>query len=132
MIKRLTATTSCADTILKGLSIEMNRWLGSGMSFKVARMALALLALSWVGNAATTPTIHHVVHRRAVHSKRVVTHHVVRRATTRTGVLASIEPVTVGRKRTAHRVFFSPWTEPTYADSTFGDSIDGEDLVARV
>jgi penicillin-binding protein 2 len=131
MIKRLTATTSCADTILKGLSIEMNRWLGSGMSFKVARMALALLALSWVGNAATTPTIHHVVHRRAVHSKRVVTHHVVRRATTRTGVLASIEPVTVGRKRTAHRVFFSPWTEPTYADSTFGDSIDGEDLVAR-
>jgi cell division protein FtsI/penicillin-binding protein 2 len=28
-------------------------------------------------------------------------------------------------------VFYNPWTEPTYADSTVGDNIDGEDLVVR-
>jgi cell division protein FtsI/penicillin-binding protein 2 len=28
-------------------------------------------------------------------------------------------------------VIFSPWTEPTYADSTIGDSVEGDDLVAR-
>ncbi len=26
---------------------------------------------------------------------------------------------------------YSPWSEPTYADSTIGDSVDGEDLVVR-
>ena len=35
------------------------------------------------------------------------------------------------RRRVRHRVYFNPWTEPTYADSTIGDNIDGEDLVVR-
>ena len=40
---------------------------------------------------------------------------------------------TKGRRglRGHHRVFFNPWTEPTFADSTIGDSIDGDDLVIR-
>jgi penicillin-binding protein 2 len=29
------------------------------------------------------------------------------------------------------RAVYSPWTEPTYADSTIGDNIDGEDLEVR-
>ena len=29
------------------------------------------------------------------------------------------------------RVYYNPWTEPTFADSTAGDKIDGEDLVVR-
>src|SRR5436305_12275629 len=29
------------------------------------------------------------------------------------------------------RYVFSPWTEPTFADSTAGDLVDGEDLVVR-
>jgi penicillin-binding protein 2 len=29
------------------------------------------------------------------------------------------------------RSLYSPWTEPTFADSTMGDSIEGEDLVVR-
>jgi len=33
------------------------------------------------------------------------------------------------RRRSRH--ISSPWTEPTYADSTVGDNVDGEDLVAR-
>jgi cell division protein FtsI/penicillin-binding protein 2 len=28
-------------------------------------------------------------------------------------------------------VVYSPWTAPTYADSTIGDNVDGEDLVVR-
>lgn len=29
------------------------------------------------------------------------------------------------------RVFYNPWDEPTYADSTQGDNVDGEDLEVR-
>ena len=29
------------------------------------------------------------------------------------------------------RIFFNPWTEPTFADSTLGDRVDGEDLIVR-
>lgn len=35
------------------------------------------------------------------------------------------------RRRTRHHIFVNPWTEPTYADSTVGDSVEGEDLVVR-
>lgn len=35
------------------------------------------------------------------------------------------------RRSHRRRPFFSPWTEPTYADSTVGDNIDGEDLIVR-
>ncbi len=40
----------------------------------------------------------------------------------------------VARKKTAKRPVrkrYSPWSEPTFADSTIGDSVDGEDLVVR-
>jgi cell division protein FtsI/penicillin-binding protein 2 len=39
--------------------------------------------------------------------------------------------VATARRRRRHRVVFNPWTEPTYADSTIGDTVDGEDLVVR-
>jgi len=39
--------------------------------------------------------------------------------------------VAVARRHRGRRVYANPWTEPTYADSTAGDSIDGEDLVVR-
>jgi len=34
-------------------------------------------------------------------------------------------------RRVVRRSYRSPWTEPTYADSTIGDVIDGDDLVVR-
>ncbi|HWR50729.1 MAG TPA: penicillin-binding transpeptidase domain-containing protein [Bryobacteraceae bacterium] len=34
-------------------------------------------------------------------------------------------------RRRARRVRYNPWTVPTYADSTTGDRIDGEDLTVR-
>jgi cell division protein FtsI/penicillin-binding protein 2 len=36
------------------------------------------------------------------------------------------------RKRVRRARVVSPWTEPTFADSTAGDSVDGEDLVVRL
>jgi penicillin-binding protein 2 len=52
------------------------------------------------------------------------------RTRTRTGVALTR---TMGRRglHGRHRVFFNPWTEPTFADSTIGDGIDGDDLVIR-
>lgn len=35
------------------------------------------------------------------------------------------------RKRPRPRVVYNPWKEPTYADSTIEDFVDGEDLVVR-
>jgi penicillin-binding protein 2 len=58
------------------------------------------------------------------------------RTTTQAGVIhsdsASRMRVAMARHRRGRaRVVFSPWTEPTYADSTVGDNVDGEDLVVR-
>src|SRR5437016_3676859 len=39
--------------------------------------------------------------------------------------------ITKVTRRGHHRHFFSPWSEPTYADSTAGDNVDGEDLGVR-
>jgi cell division protein FtsI/penicillin-binding protein 2 len=40
-------------------------------------------------------------------------------------------PARRSRTRVVRRKNYSRWTEPTYADSTVGDQIDGEDLVVR-
>ncbi len=43
---------------------------------------------------------------------------------------AAVVTTTIHR-RTRRHIVFNPWTEPTYADSTVGDSVDGEDLIVR-
>lgn len=59
----------------------------------------------------------------------------VARTTTQAGVIhtgsSAALRVASARRRRAHHLVLSPWTEPTYADSTLGDSVDGEDLVIR-
>lgn len=65
------------------------------------------------------------------------TRHSGSRNSTRAAVIhttrrASLRAVTArSRARGRHRIFFNPWTEPTYADSTVGDNVDGEDLAVR-
>jgi penicillin-binding protein 2 len=63
------------------------------------------------------------------------TGHSVARTTTQAAVIHSDSTTTlrvaVARRRRGHRVFANPWTEPTFADSTIGDNLDGEDLVVR-
>ena len=56
------------------------------------------------------------------------------RTALRAGVIhteATVAKVRFSRRRRTQRAFFNPWTEPTYADSTVGDSVDGEDLAVR-
>lgn len=60
----------------------------------------------------------------------------VHRTTTRaavihTGTTALVREHVSHRRRRVRRVLYNPWTEPTFADSTVGDDIEGDDLVAR-
>lgn len=85
--------------------------------------------------SAATPAHARKKHARPVHAAARVAPSVrARRTRTQAGVIHSNQPpVRVGslRHRRARHFFASPWTEPTYADSTVGDNIDGEDLVVR-
>jgi penicillin-binding protein 2 len=44
---------------------------------------------------------------------------------------ANLTRVSATRRLRHRRVAYSPWTEPTFADSTVGDNVDGEDLAVR-
>jgi penicillin-binding protein 2 len=64
-------------------------------------------------------------------SLRPVSRTVTQAAVIHSGTAGGVGP-TAGRRRVRHRrVFFNPWTEPTYADSTAGDNVEGEDLAVR-
>jgi len=59
------------------------------------------------------------------------------RKTTKTSVSGKATPATLTNKtvrssrRWSRRAYYSPWTVPTYAPSTEGDNVDGEDLAVR-
>jgi cell division protein FtsI/penicillin-binding protein 2 len=100
--------------------------LGSGLKLQAA--------------SSLPATSHHKKHRkRVVASSEVVvsarTRRVAARTTTQAGLLhtdtVTARRVAIARRRTRGKVFFNPWTEPTFADSTVGDAVDGEDLVVR-
>jgi penicillin-binding protein 2 len=118
----------------------------------VARLILCVAVFSLAGMpvwaaaakaAPTTPRKHRArkrVARSSASRKSTVvtsarTGKSVTRTTTQAAVLRSDAPsnrrVSTARRRRGRRVFVSPWTEPTYADSTVGDNVDGEDLVVR-
>ena len=82
-------------------------------------------AATTTGTTAPAPT-KRVRHRRKVRVVRTTT-----QAAVIHGDTSARLTVTMARKRRGKRVFFNPWTEPTYSDSTIGDSADGEDLVIR-
>ena len=70
----------------------------------------------------------------AARSRRVHGHTVHGHTRTQAAVIHSqaygLHAASLHRRRGRH-IFASPWTEPTYADSTVGDSVDGEDLAVR-
>jgi beta-lactamase class D len=59
----------------------------------------------------------------------------VHRTATRAGVIhtgtTALVREPVSHRRRVRRALYNPWTEPTFADSTVGDNIEGDDLVAR-
>jgi len=87
--------------------------------------------------SATTTATPAAKHKKKRRKTAAVTHAGTATAsTTQAGVIHtnatySVTKVALARRTRRHKVFFNPWTEPTYADSTVGDNIDGEDLVVR-
>lgn len=84
-----------------------------------------------VQGAATAPA----KHKRKRHAAVVAAHAAVASSTTQAGVIHTSSNATLRaaalRRRVRHRVFYNPWTEPTYADSSVGDNVAGEDLTVR-
>ena len=108
--------------------IHMNRSQVSSVS-ELIRYALILPLVATLSFGATPTRNKRKYHAVGVHYKAVATatpamvpRAVVRKADFRApkaGVPAA--PIIAG----------GPWTEPTYADSTIGDNVDGEDLDVR-
>jgi penicillin-binding protein 2 len=111
-------------------------------------VAIAHLLEPQAATAATSTAP--IKHKRKKHVRRtaaaanaspVVTSGTTGRSVARTNTHAAVihtNATTAARVATARRrrgrgrhAFYSPWTEPTYADSTVGDDVDGEDLVVR-
>jgi cell division protein FtsI/penicillin-binding protein 2 len=84
-----------------------------------AILALALAALFLVpsAHAAAKPTNTPAAKRKPS-----------AKAATKAGAKAGLKPAP---RRRAARSAYNPWKEPTYADSTEGDHIDGDDLAVR-
>ncbi len=112
------------------------------MTFSVALLGMGTLLC---GQNSTTPSTTAKRHTRRKHRRAAVvaspvvtsrsSGRTVARTTTQAGVIhtntAITAKVATARTRRTHRVFVSPWTEPTFADSTVGDTVDGEDPVVR-
>jgi penicillin-binding protein 2 len=113
-------------------------------SFRYMRVIGAVLMLA-VGSQAAhalATTKHHKSHSASASakSKPGTTAKSVRPSKTLANVRAASYTSTRGVVHTQtpvftssrhHRSLWSPWTEPTFAESTAGDNIEGEDLVVR-
>jgi penicillin-binding protein 2 len=94
------------------------------------RLSVALLTIASLSGSAfatTTTTTTHKKHHRIVHGTAVK----VQRASYSVGTNAAHPVLATRHLLSKKRVVASPWTSPTFADSTQGDSVDGEDLMAR-
>ncbi|MGA8026851.1 MAG: penicillin-binding transpeptidase domain-containing protein [Bryobacteraceae bacterium] len=117
----------------------MNLRFSRGMTLLLACLALSLSARTSPAQATSTPVSikkHHAkTRKKTVSASSSSARRPVARTTTQAGVIhtrtTTAASLARARRRHRHFVFVNPWTEPTYADSTVGDNIDGEDLVVR-
>jgi len=92
------------------------------MSSRLGYLAVALAVLGGAALGDTPPQKKTPKKAPAVQGKK------------QTGVSAKATPAALTRRtarRSRVRHIFSPWTEPTYANSTTGDRVEGEDMVVR-
>lgn len=92
-------------------------------------LAVALLAIAGVIFAAPAQT-RTTTTKKATTAKKTA----VRTAKTKTAVSRRTTPATLTRSRARHaraRRVSSPWTVPTFADSTSGDLVAGDDPIVR-
>lgn len=78
-----------------------------------------------VQTAAVAPATHSSV--AATRKPRTIT----QAAVIHEGAAVPTQVALAKRRTRGKKVFYSPWTEPTFADSIAGDNTDGEDLVIR-
>ncbi len=105
------------------------------MHHRQPRVICLLTVVSLAGGslfAATTTTPHKKTKRRAHSASRSVAGAKASQATAKASpTVAAHHPVSHLSRLPKKRFINSPWTSPTFADSTVGDSVDGEDLVVR-
>ncbi len=108
----------------------MNRLSVRRTALPLAFLVAVSLGIPAVSQAATsTPSKHrrHKKHRKAP----VAANSASQAAVIHTSTTMVVRASTRSRRRHSRYVRYNPWTEPTYADSTVGDNVDGEDLVVR-
>ncbi|HLK18889.1 MAG TPA: penicillin-binding transpeptidase domain-containing protein [Bryobacteraceae bacterium] len=93
---------------------------------------LTVVALASGSLFATTTTTPHKKKRRA-HSTTgtAASAKTTAAKTAQTRTVVAHHPVSHLSRLPKKRFINNPWTSPTFADSTVGDSVDGEDLVVR-
>ena len=101
------------------------------------RVLVALLAVGLLSTSAFGATRHKV---KAKAGARRIAHSQAKRAAggrrsslRKASFVRGHQPAShLARLRHGRKKFiFNPWTEPTFADSTSGDRVDGEDLIVR-
>jgi cell division protein FtsI/penicillin-binding protein 2 len=91
-------------------------------------LGIALVASLAVGNGWST------VPRKPLHPAHHKTSTLHKSVASRAVLLKAVAPAKPARKAPAPQpvvIAGGPWTEPTFADSTQGDRVDGEDLTIR-
>lgn len=107
----------------------MNRLSIHRIALPLAFLVAVILGIPTVSQAATsTPSKHrrHRKHRRTLVAAKSAS----QAAVIHTGTATVVRTSARSRRRVRY-ARYSPWTEPTYADSTVGDNVDGEDLIVR-
>lgn len=106
----------------------------------IFHLALALTVLTTFARAATTTTTPHKSKKKTAHTKTVAKSRTAGQKTRSSHRVAATTSASASRKhhvtRTLargrrHSGWVQTWDEPTYANSTNGDNLDGEDLVVR-
>lgn len=101
--------------------------MGRHATLNFLRIAVAAALAAGVSLAAPSHRKHHT-RRHSVAARRT--------ATAKTSVSGKTTPAALTRStvrvtRRSRRGIYSPWTVPTYAESSAGDRVDGEDLAVR-
>jgi cell division protein FtsI/penicillin-binding protein 2 len=92
--------------------------------FRILYLIIALAVIAGISEAAPSKRKQQKRKRSTAVTSQKVTASSKTSNTTRTSIARRV-------RRGRRMAFWNPWTSPTYAESTAGDKVDGEDLVVR-
>src|ERR1017187_7145801 len=99
-------------------------------SLSIALIGCLAVSIGWSAAAGRTPP-HAVYHRAATLHRPLAGHAAMVKVMAQARPIIPIKPVKRTPVPMPAVIAGGPWTEPTYADSTVGDHVDGEDLTIR-